>query len=80
MPPAISNFSIGSSAARRVVVPPALFKSIAEDDLRALMTEQRRNNDQLLGNVRELRHLIGEAFDTSGLIPERDRSGRVLRP
>ena len=76
----LSNYSIGTSSAKRVVLPPGAFETLSKEELRSALREQRDLNDNLLRTVREKHQLVIDAFAEFGLVPERGGSGRIRRP
>lgn len=80
VPSSISNCSVGTSLARRVVVPPAVFDAYSEETLRTKLLDLRRGNDSLVSAVHEKQELVVEMFATTGLTVSRDGAGRVLPP
>ena len=80
IPSSISNFSVGTSNASRVVVPPGVLKAYPEDELRRLLREMREATDRLLEYAKTGRQIVTDAFASVGLMPESDVSGRLRKP
>ncbi len=80
IPSSISNFSIGTSTAGRLVVPPTIFEAYAEDELRTILLDMRRDGDGLREAVKAGRQIVIDAFASVGLAPDADRCGRLSKP
>jgi hypothetical protein len=76
-PGSLSNCSVGTSAARRVVIPPTVFSAYSEDELRTILLELRQANDFLVSAVHDAQELVVGAYAEAGLEVGRDGAGRV---
>lgn len=77
VPASIANFSVGTSAARNVVVPPIVLEGIGEAEIARNLEKQRVLNDNISSNVAEAKDLVISAFDVGGLAAPRDGAGRI---
>lgn len=76
IPASLSNLSVGIANASKVVVPPVLLQDREQDDVARILRELRVENDKLLGLVKDSKRLVGDAFETMGLVPPLDGTGR----
>jgi hypothetical protein len=77
LPASLSNLSIGVSNAREVVTPPIVLEQHSQATMARLLVEQRQANAFLLELVKDSRRLVAEAFETTGLEPPDDGTGRL---
>jgi hypothetical protein len=76
----IANASMGTSSARRVVIPPGIVEAMGEGRLRTALKEQRAVNDRLIADVIAAKRNVIDAFTEVGLTAHQSVSGRVTRP
>ena len=76
----LSNFSMGTAPAKRIVIHPGVIASMGQEKLRRSFKEQRALNDETLAGIHKTRALIREAFARVGIRPRVDRTGRLLKP
>lgn len=77
IPASLSNCSIGTSTARRIVVFPALFSAYPEGELRRLILATRRHNDSVVQDLEKGKRLALEKLSLLGLAPTFDKANRI---
>jgi hypothetical protein len=80
LPSSLANYSVGISPSRRVVLHPGVRQSIPEDQLRNDLKELRQTNDVLWSSIRDPRQKMTEGFGLVGIVPPKDRIGRIVPP
>lgn len=77
LPRQVSNYSVGTSTSRRVVLLPSLLTGYSEAELADRLTALRQVNDLLRAKVEEGREIVVGAYASQGLDAPRDQVGRI---